>query len=114
MTAGRGIVHSEIPASFEQHSLGFQLWINLKKENKMNPPAYQEFTRDKLQVYHEDKLDVKVIAGKWKGHEGPIVCRTPSYYFDVHVHAGGKFDIPISGLWNSIIFPYEGEVKYQN
>lgn len=48
MTAGRGIVHSEIPASFEEYSLGFQLWINLKKENKMDPPAYQEFTKDKI------------------------------------------------------------------
>ena len=48
MTAGRGIVHSEIPASAEEYSLGFQLWINLKKENKMDPPAYQEFTSDKI------------------------------------------------------------------
>ena len=41
MTAGRGIVHAEIPASSEQYSLGFQLWINLRKGNKMDPPAYQ-------------------------------------------------------------------------
>ena len=80
----------------------------------MDPPAYQEFTKDKIQIFHEDKLDVKIIAGKWQGKEGPVFCRTPSYYFDVQIHPGGVFELPISGIWNSFIFVYEGEVKYQN
>ena len=114
MTAGRGIVHSEIPASYEEYSLGFQLWINLRTENKMDPPAYQEFTKDKIQTYHQDKLDVKIISGKWQGKTGPIYARTPAYYFDVHIHPGGNFDLPIPGSWNSIVFPYEGSILYQN
>lgn len=46
MTAGKGIVHSEIPKSKDEYSIGFQLWINLKKEFKLCEPAYQEFLGD--------------------------------------------------------------------
>lgn len=48
MTAGKGIVHSEVPASYEEDALGFQLWINLESKNKMIEPAYQEYTNDKI------------------------------------------------------------------
>lgn len=58
-------------------------------------------------------MNVKIIAGKWKGKVGPIYARTPSYYFDVEILPGGQFDLPIPGLWNSIIFVYSGEVNYQ-
>lgn len=58
-------------------------------------------------------MDVKIISGKWKGKEGPIFARTPSYYFDVKLLPGGTFDLPIPGDWNSIIFPYSGEILYQ-
>jgi redox-sensitive bicupin YhaK (pirin superfamily) len=57
---------------------------------------------------------VKIISGQWEGKTGPIFARTPSYYFDVTVLPGGEFDLPISGGWNSIIFVYDGVVKYQN
>lgn len=59
-------------------------------------------------------MKVKIIAGKWQGKTGPIYARTPSYYFDVQMLPGGKFDLPIPGDWNSIIFTYEGSVLYQN
>jgi len=65
MTAGRGIVHCEMPASFEEYSTGFQLWINLDSKNKMIEPAYQEYTNDKIQRYAGDKVEVKIISGKW-------------------------------------------------
>ena len=80
----------------------------------MDPPAYQEFSKEKIQVHQEKDVDVKILAGKWNGKTGPIFTRTPAYYFDVEVHQGGKFDLPIPSLWNSLIFCYEGEVKYQN
>lgn len=114
MTAGRGILHSEIPASYEEDSLGFQLWINLESKNKMVEPAYQEYTNDKIEVFKGDKVEVKIISGKWEGKTGPIYARTPSYYFDVHVLPGGVFELPISGEWNTIIFVYEGQVVYQD
>ena len=51
MTAGKGIVHSEIPMSFTEESRGFQLWINLDKKNKFNEPRYQEIKADQIPVY---------------------------------------------------------------
>lgn len=114
MTAGRGILHSEIPASYEEDSLGFQLWINLESKNKMVEPAYQEYTSDKIEVFKGDGVEVKIISGKWEGKTGPIYARTPSYYFDVHVLPGGAFELPIPGEWNTIIFVYEGQVVYQD
>jgi quercetin 2,3-dioxygenase len=91
MTAGKGILHSEVPASYDEDNLGFQLWINLESKNKMIEPAYQEYTSDKIQVYQGDKVEVKIISGKWEGKTGPIYARTPSYYFDVHILPGGVF-----------------------
>ena len=79
----------------------------------MDDPVYQEFTKDKIEVFHQDKVDVKIISGKWQGKTGPVYARTPAYYFDVHLHPGGKFDLPIPSGWNTIVFPYEGELLYQ-
>jgi len=106
MTAGRGIVHCEIPASSEEESVGMQLWVNLKSTSKMEEPCYQELTKDKIEVYHQDNVHVKILSGKWQGKTGPVYARTPAYYFDVTINSGGKFDLPISGSWNSIIYPY--------
>ena len=113
MTAGRGIVHSEIPASFDEDSLGFQLWINLASNEKMKSPAYQEYTSDKIDKIRQDKVQVKIISGEWKGKKGPIYARTPTYYFDVSIEAGGEFKLAIPGDWNTIIFTYDGDVIYQ-
>lgn len=46
MTAGKGIVHAEMPGSFEETSRGFQLWLNLRSDKKMTEPKYQEYKRD--------------------------------------------------------------------
>ena len=61
----------------------------------MDPPAYQQFSNDKIETYEEDKVKVKIISGKWKGKTGPIYARTPSYYFDIEILPGGRFELPI-------------------
>lgn len=63
MTAGKGIVHSEIPMSFDTPAFGFQLWINLDKKNKYCDPRYQEFSADQIPLYEDDTIKAKVIAG---------------------------------------------------
>lgn len=83
MTAGKGIVHSEMPASFDEYSIGLQLWINLSKEQKLIPPQYQEYKSNQLQIIELEKTKVKIISGEWKGKKGPILARTPTYYFDI-------------------------------
>lgn len=79
----------------------------------MDNPIYQEFTKDKIETFHQDKVDVKIIAGKWQGKTGPVYARTPAYYFDVSLHPGGQFDLPIPTGWNTIVFSYSGELIYQ-
>lgn len=63
MTAGKGIVHAEMPGSHHEDSIGFQLWINLPKNKKMTEAKYQEFKKDQIPVYTEEGLRVVVIAG---------------------------------------------------
>jgi redox-sensitive bicupin YhaK (pirin superfamily) len=112
MTAGKGIVHAEMPGSTEQDSVGFQLWLNLKSKDKMQEPQYQEYTKDQIPVFEKDGTKVKIICGEWEGHSGPIKYHTPSYYMDIKLPKDGKFQIPIKKLWNSIIYVYEGAVEY--
>jgi quercetin 2,3-dioxygenase len=82
MTAGRGIVHSEIPTSFTEESRGFQLWINLDKKNKFNEPRYQEIKAAQVPVYNGEGIQAKVIAGEVLGVKGPIEAVVPTYYID--------------------------------
>ena len=63
MTAGKGIVHAEIPGSKTEYSLGFQLWINLPKELKLCEPEYQEFAAADIPSYTEEGKTIKVISG---------------------------------------------------
>lgn len=65
MTAGRGIVHSEMPGSTEEDSLGLQLWLNLKAEDKMIEPKYQELSKDQFPVVEKAGKKVKIICGEW-------------------------------------------------
>jgi hypothetical protein len=65
MNAGRGIIHSEMPGSFEEDSEGFQLWINLEKKNKMIPSSYDIAKVEDIKVHEKDGARVKVLAGKW-------------------------------------------------
>ena len=72
MTAGKGIMHSEIPGSFEEMSIGFQLWLNLKADKKMVEPKYQEYKKNQIPFYEKDGSIVKIICGEWQEHIGPI------------------------------------------
>ncbi len=82
MTAGRGIIHSEMPASDKEDSLGFQLWLNLRAKDKMSPASYQEFVADKFPVYKDDTLTTKIIAGEFRGQVSPINLKTRALYLD--------------------------------
>lgn len=117
MTAGRGIVHAEMPASFDEAALGFQLWINLHAANKFCEPGYQEFTKDKIPEFKnaEQGMTAKVISGEVFGVKGPIVARTPTYFIDFKFNTvGTKYDHTIPKGWNSMIIIYKGGAKVQD
>src|SRR6476661_10196830 len=89
MTAGRGLVHSEMPEQQEGRMRGFQLWVNLPASDKMVEPRYQEFAPERIPVVTPaDGVRVKVIAGRVGDIEGPISQpATDPVYLDIALEA---------------------------
>jgi len=117
MTAGRGIVHAEMPASFDEPARGFALWINLPAVHKFCDPQYQEFTKDQIPDYknEENGMSAKVISGDVFDVHGPIVSKTPTYLLDFRfATAGTKYDHKIPAGWNSMLVIFEGAAKVQD
>ena len=102
MTAGSGVVHSELPSPefFEKGGTmhGFQIWINLPSKRKMMPPRYQDTPSEKIpEVVLEDrKSRVRVIAGGFKGVEAVIKTNTPILFLHALLEPGVKLKHPVS------------------
>ena len=110
MTAGKGIVHAEMPESKETDSVGFQLWINLRSTQKMIEPKYQEIKKALIPVIQKEQASIKVICGNIFGTSGPITPNTPVEYLDVFLALGGRLQKSINIGWNSFIYLYEGQL----
>jgi len=113
MTAGRGIVHSEMPEQQEGRMRGFQLWINLPAREKMTAPKYQEFGPEKIPAADlGGGARVKVLAGRVAGVTGPIAQpATDPTYLDVELEAGAKLSQPLASGHSSFLYVYEGSVR---
>ncbi len=113
MTAGRGIVHSEMPEQQEGRMRGFQLWINLPARDKMTAPQYQEFGPEKIPAAAlGDGARVKVIAGKVAGITGPIAQpATDPTYLDIELEPGAKLSQPLARGHAAFLYVYEGAVR---
>lgn len=114
MTAGSGVVHSEMPepafAAKGGRMHGFQLWVNLPARDKMIRPRYQEIPGAGIPVARSDdgKVTVRVIAGESLGQRAVIETRTPIFYFDCSLEPGGKLEQPAPPDYNAFAFVYEG------
>ncbi|XP_052077291.1 pirin-like isoform X8 [Mytilus californianus] len=110
MTAGRGIVHSEIPKNgiTEQH--GLQLWVNLAHKDKMIDPTYQELKDKDIPKTKQNGVRVKVIAGESLGIKSSIFTRTPTMYLDFKLDQGAVLNQPIPTEWNAFIYTLAGKV----
>ncbi|AOY00300.1 pirin family protein [Jeongeupia sp. USM3] len=109
MTAGRGIVHSEMPQQENGLLQGFQLWVNLPASDKMTAPRYQEFAAGEIpQVQLAGGGSVKVIAGTFDGVTGPVsgVATQPSYY-DVVLPPGATLDLAMPAEHHAFIYVYQ-------
>ncbi len=113
MTAGRGVVHSEIPMQTEGRMEGFQLWLNLPSDDKMCPPWYRDFTADDLPRFRtREGVTVVVIAGASHGVDGAVQRpRTLPLYLDVHMPVGSTFDQVLPAAHNALVYVYRGEVQ---
>ena len=113
MTAGRGIVHSEMPEQQEGRMRGFQLWINLPAREKMTAPKYQEFGPERIPAADiGDGVRVKVIAGQAAGATGPIAQpATEPMYLDVALAAQARLSQTIARGHSAFLYVYEGAVR---
>jgi quercetin 2,3-dioxygenase len=112
MTAGSGLVHSEIPQQAEGRMEGFQLWLNLPAREKMTPPWYRNFTADELPRFRtEDGITVTVIAGVSCGVEGAVTREaTLPLFLDLHLPAGARFAQALPLEHNAFVYCYRGAV----
>ena len=113
MTAGRGLVHSEMPEQQEGRMRGFQLWLNLPARDKMTAPRYQEFGPDRIPIVTPDEgVRVKVIAGAVAGTAGPISQpATDPTYLDVEVAPGTMFTHRLPQGHAAFLYVFEGSVS---
>ncbi|PUE58528.1 hypothetical protein B9Z44_02275 [Limnohabitans curvus] len=112
MTAGKGVIHSEIPQQEEGVMEGFQLWLNLHSTEKMNAPWYRDFQNDQLpKLQTPAGVEVTVIAGASHGVQGAVTREiTQPLYLDVHMPQGARFEQTLPADHNAFLYVYRGEV----
>lgn len=96
MTAGRGIIHQEMPRRVEDRLRGLQLWVNLPATSKMMPPRYRDVAAESIpEVSPHSGLKIKIIAGEIVGEHGPVqdVIVEPEY-LDITLEPGADFEHP--------------------
>ncbi|RCV39967.1 hypothetical protein SETIT_9G013900v2 [Setaria italica] len=108
MTAGRGIVHSEMPAG-DGVQKGLQLWINLSSKDKMIEPRYQELQSKDISRAEKDGVEVRIIAGEAFGVRSPVYTRTPTMYMDFTMRPGSQLHQPVPEGWNAFVYIIDGE-----
>ncbi len=110
MTAGRGIVHSEMPEQTEGRMSGFQLWVNLAARDKMQPPAYRDVPPDAVPTYTTDAgVKVRVIAGASGGVTGAVTRPTTEpVVLDLEMPAGSSFEAAFPAGHNAFAYVDRG------
>jgi len=114
MTAGRGVVHSEMPEQENGLLAGFQLWVNLPASHKMTDPAYQEFSASEIPVEQlASGGSVKVIAGQTdQGTVGPAhIATTKPLFFDVSLPPDASFRQAVPSSYGGFLYVLEGHVQ---
>ena len=114
MTAGRGVIHSEMPEKTDGLARGFQLWLNLPKKLKMIDPSYNDIPSQNIPEVNTDGGKVRIISGIYKGIEGPGLPHTGMSYFDVILNPSKGIEISLDNFWNTFIYVYSGEAIIEN
>ncbi len=118
MTAGRGLIHSELPEQQEGVMEGFQLWLNLPGRDKMCTPGYRDIQSAEIPEFTTaEGVTVRVIAGHSHGVTGAMARPAEAYptdplYLDLHFPAGGAvFSQPLPAGYNAFLYTYRGTVE---
>ncbi len=117
MTAGAGVVHSELPSdAFMQNGgamHGFQIWVNLPARDKMIKPRYQDIPAARIPeaLSADGKVRVRVVAGEALGRSAVIETRTPIVYLHFTVQPGGEILQPVPDNYNALAYVIRGELR---
>ncbi|XP_061608725.1 pirin isoform X8 [Phyllopteryx taeniolatus] len=109
MTAGRGVVHAEMPMS-EEPLVGLQLWVNLSRQNKMVEPAYQELRSSEIPKPTQGGVTVAVISGEALGAKAKVFTRTSTMYLDFALRTGAQHVQPVPSGWTAFIYTLSGTI----
>ena len=114
MTAGRGIIHQEMPEGDDDERMdGFQLWANLPAEHKMTRPRYQEVKAADVPVVKDGEIRVRVVCGSYLDQRGPVegIAADPTYLdISMPAEAGKSFSVPAGR--NAFAYVFEGEATF--
>ncbi len=112
MTAGRGVIHSEMPEQADSAMEGFQLWLNLPSHAKMRDPWYRDIATDEVPQWQGDGVLARVIAGHSHGVAGAMQREvTEPLYLDLHLAPGAHFEQPLAAEFNALAYVYRGELS---
>ena len=112
MTAGRGILHSEMPEQEDGLMWGFQLWVNLPAKDKMTAPRYQDIAPERIPQVAGNGTQIRVIAGSVDGVQGAVSeVVTQPLYLDVRLDAGATLDVQVPENLNGFVYVYEGQAQ---
>lgn len=111
MTAGRGVIHSEMPEQQDGAMEGFQLWLNLPARDKMREPWYRDIPSEEVPELTLPGVTVRVIAGHSHGVDGAVQRNaTEPLYLDLHLEPGAAFAQPLPAGHNALLYVYRGSL----
>jgi redox-sensitive bicupin YhaK (pirin superfamily) len=114
MTAGRGIVHSEMPKQERGLMWGYQLWVNLPARSKMTRPRYQDIAPARIPTVRGEKHATRVIAGEALGAQGPVSgIVTQPVFLDVTLERGGSLTVPLPTRHAALVQTIIGAVEIE-
>ncbi|WP_077034019.1 pirin family protein [Pelomonas sp. KK5] len=114
MTAGRGVIHSELPEQREGRMEGFQLWLNLPAKDKMRAPWYRDIPSGEIPELQLPGATVRVIAGASHGVGGAVQREhTEPLYLDLHLEPGASFEQALPDTHNAFAYVYRGALKFE-
>lgn len=108
MTAGSGILHQEMPQASDR-MLGFQLWLNLPRDEKMADPAYLDITAGQIGCKYIENAEVRVLSGRYGDVHGVTPRHIKATIYDVDLDAGTQLTLPVDSTENAFVFLIEGD-----
>jgi quercetin 2,3-dioxygenase len=112
MTAGRGVIHSEMPEQEEGRMEGFQLWLNLPGRSKMIAPWYRDIRPEEIPEWHGEGVTARVIAGRSHGVVGAVEREgSEPLYLDLHLAPGARFEQALPASHNVFAYVYRGDLQ---